>query len=176
MKNNQKRKYYIKDKIVYILNENLTKNYLLRLSPPFKDGKDRRYFLSNENELKNFENISLQKAQENINKAWREIEEEWEFNGKTYKVLDYELSKSTYHNTVGNKCKVENDNNSVYFLCYHQGKVYLLMFYGGSERVCLYKYSVVNNKIYVGDFIKWTSAKNCKIIYEVVNNIKLKMV
>lgn len=175
MKKSQLKKYYIKNNIVYLLKESFKEFYLLRLSPPFKN-KDRRVFLRKRDDLNSYKRISPQKAQENVNKKWREFEEEWEFNGKTYRVLDHELQGSTYYNTIGIRHQVENDPDSIFYLCYNQGRVCLMSYNSDQGRVCLSKFKIINDKLYVGDKIKWTSTKNCKIIYEVLSDGNLKKV
>lgn len=175
----EKKKYYIKDSIVYLLMKTYKRDYFLRLSPPFK-GKDRRVFIIRKSDFDGYKNISPQKAWEIVNKKWRESEEEWVFKGKTYKVLDCSNPGSSFDKVV--PVWIEENNNPSpyirYFYCYNQGKVYLGSFHPGqSSRVNLYKFKInESSEIIITGNVKWTSSKNCKVIYEVLSDGTLKMI
>lgn len=175
---NKKEKTY-----KYFINKNneiykTCRNYLIKISP-WKSGEDRRLFRFEQGGLKE---IKKRDAIELSNRLWDLDERVWQFGNNYYKVFNSVETNFSY--TLNNdslnwtKHKFEHTGKGFdgkdyvyyhfYYLCMYKGKLYWAAFHY-YPRVTLYKFSDINTEPSYDDFAQWSSAKHCKLIYNISN-------
>lgn len=158
-------------------------DHLLLMSPNYNN-EDRRLFDFETKGIK-LAKISKTKALEEINKQFADFETEWEFGGKTFKVLKNSEKNSTFKNYSGNlnsfgKFKVHSykdrngntrQNCDAYHLCWFRGKIYWCEITQYFPRIYLFKFNDIDIfPKWNDDFVQWTNAKDLKIIYDAKTN------
>lgn len=158
------------------------KDYILKLTP-WKLSEDRRLFIENNKLPEGFSKINFEKAKKIINLQWDADEREWQFDNTIYKVYnsldtEYKHTHDCHNNRQLHHYDFEHEfktgplkgetYTSTYYLCMFQGKVYWV--YRGQyfPRLALYKFKDIQTE--PGEFVQWTSAKHCKLIYNTETN------
>lgn len=118
--------------------------------------------------------IEKKKAAKLINDYWDNLEREWEFNGKKFKVLSF----NDYSDYVKNKYNIDyfKTHNFKYdifklefYLGWYQGKLVWFVYRSNIERCCLVKFIGIDKCPGI-DIIGYTDKKHIKPIIDCETN------
>ena len=169
----KKNTQFIKTNKGHIYRVTSNPNIFIKVSP-YKQNEDRRVsinVLSNMITNNNATFLNKNKAFEEINSLWRNVESKWFYCGKQYKTKNehFRFSQArkytfnhTYINTRGEECHY----TSTYYVCVYHGKLYWVQNSHYYPQLELYKFRSIDVEPSYNDFAQWTNVKNIKNLYE----------